>query len=128
MLLSLGQGATKRLPSSSRSEPSDAWNVGDVNPANGKPRKFMGWRLDSGLDDTKALREHIEPLLLFLGVKADALRELWLEYDLTLQCVGYYPASGHGVHLDREVVRRAAQLGLAFDFDFYYVDDPEKES
>jgi len=85
----------------------------------------MAWRLDSGLDDTQPLALHIDALLLIVGAREEDLRDLWLDYDLTIQCVGYYPASGHGVHFDREVVRRAARLGLAFDCDFYYLDDRE---
>jgi predicted P-loop ATPase/GTPase len=85
----------------------------------------MFWQLKSGLEDTAALEQHIESLLITLGTKAQALRELWVDYDLTIQCVGYYPGSGHGANLNREVVRRAAQLGLAVDLDFYYVADPD---
>ena len=107
--------------------PSEAWSAGDINPRNGKPRQSMFWQLKSGLDDTAALEQHIESLLLTLGTKAQALRDLWVDYDLTIQCVGYYPGSGHGSHLNREVVRRAAQLGIAFDLDFYYVADPEAD-
>ena len=107
--------------------PSEAWNVGDANPRNGKLRKFMSWRMNSGLDDTKPLAEHISTLLLWLQPKASDLRQLWVEHNLTLQCVGYFPPSGHGMHFDREQVRQAAQLGLALDLDFYYVDDHEHE-
>ena len=105
--------------------PSEAWNVGDKNPQNGKICKFMSWRLRSGLDDTQPLEQHIHNLLFRLHLKADPLRRLWLDYDLTLQCVGYFPPSGHGMHFNREQIRQAAQLGLAFDLDFYYVDDYE---
>ncbi len=108
-------------------QPSNAWNVGDVNPRNGKPRKNMRWELHSGLDDTHSLREHIDELLLMLGTKELAVRALWVEYDLTLQCVGYFLPMGHGAHLDREVVRQAAGLGLAFDLDFYFVEDLDAE-
>ena len=108
-------------------KPSEAWNVGDENPRNGKPRSFMSWRLNSGIDDTKPLDMHIEYLLLYLQTKADAIRNLWIEYDLTIQCVGYFPASGHGMHFNREQIRQAAQLGLSFDLDFYYVDDYEHD-
>jgi hypothetical protein len=101
--------------------------VGDVNPRNGKPRKNMRWELHSGLDDTHPLREHIDALLLTLGPKELAVRGLWVEYDLTLQCVGYFLPMGHGAHLDREVVRQAAGLGLAFDLDFYFVEDMDAE-
>jgi hypothetical protein len=104
-------------------EPSEAWNVGDQNPNHGKICKTMQRRLKSGLDDTHRLNEHVESLLLWLGPKADALRELCLEYDITLQCVGYYPPSGHGAHFNRETILQAASLGIALDLDFYYVDD-----
>ncbi len=103
--------------------PSQAWNIGDENPRTGKPRKFMSWRLSSGLEDTQPLDKHIHNILLLLHLKAESLRQLWLEYDLTLVCVGYFPPSGHGMHFNREQIRQAAQIGLAFDLDFYYVDD-----
>ena len=104
-------------------EPSEAWNMGDTNTHNGKPRKYMSWRLSSGLDDTQPLERHIENLFLYLNTKAEALRSLWVDYELTLQCVGYFPASGHGAHFNRDQIRYAAQLGLAFDLNFFYVDD-----
>lgn len=104
--------------------PSEAWDVGDVHPKSGKPRRFMCWQLRSGLDDTHSVDEHLRSLLAGLRLKAAELRELWVDYDLTLQCVGYYPPSaGSGMHFDREVVRQAAQLGLAIDCDHYFIDD-----
>lgn len=108
-------------------KPSQAWNIGDVNPRNGRPQNFMSWRRSSGLDDTRPLAEHIRALLAWVQPRASDLRQLWVEHDLTLQCVGYFPPSGHGMHFDREQVRQAAQLGLALDLDFYYVDDHEHD-
>jgi hypothetical protein len=103
--------------------PSNAWNIGDINLRNGKPWKYMQWRLKSCLDDQQPLDRHIDQLLLRLQSRVDALRQLWADYDLILQCVGYFPPSGHGMHFNREQIRKAAQFGLAFDLDFYYVDD-----
>ena len=102
--------------------PADAWSAGDINPRNGNVRQSMFWKLESGHDDKEPLDQHIDSLLLILGTKSQALRDLWVGYDLMINCVGYYPPSGHGAHLNREVVRQAAQLGIAFDFDFYYVE------
>jgi hypothetical protein len=105
-------------------EPANAWNIGDTNPRNGKPRTFMLWDIRSGLDDTQPLEQHVDRLLDCLSLKSDVLPKLWLEYDLVLQCVGYYPInSGPGIHLSRDVIRRAAQFGLSVDYDFYYVED-----
>ena len=105
-----GPGTHQQVTERLGLEPSEAWNIGDEGPR-GQARRFMSWRLSSGLDDKEPLERHIQSLLLLLGRKAEALRTLWIEYDLTLQCVGYFPASGHGVHFDREQLRQAAQLG-----------------
>ena len=104
-------------------QPSNAWSEGDENVRTGKPREFMSWVMNSGLDDTEPMEKHISSLLAFLGTKKSALHKLLAEYNLVIQCVGYYTPSGHGTHLDRETVREAAQLGLCFDMDYYYVDD-----
>jgi hypothetical protein len=107
--------------------PSDAWNADDLNPRTNKARGFMCWKLDSGLDDTHPLDRHIDQLLLLLGAKEAALRELWVDYDLQIVCTGHYPPSGHGLYLDREKVRQAAKAGVAFDLDFYFVDDHDDD-
>ena len=108
-------------------QPSEAWNVGDRSEQTGRVQKFMQWRLNSGLDDTAPLKDHIEALLLFLLPREEQLRKLWLDYDLFIQGVGHYAPSGHGVHLNREVVRQAARLGVAFDLDFYFFDDHDQD-
>lgn len=119
-----GPGKHEAITEKLGMKPSEAWNVGDINERNGQPRKFMRWHLRSGLDDTHPLEQHIEQLLLYFGPKAEAVRALWLEYDLTLECVGYYPHSrGPGAHFNREVIRQAAQYGFCIDCDFYFTED-----
>jgi len=118
-----GPGTHEEVTAKLGLEPSEAWNAGDVNPRSGKPRRSMYWAKRSGLDDKQPLDEHLKTLFLYLGSRSEALRSLWVEYDLTLQCVGHFPPSGHGLHFTREQVRQAAQLGLAIDLDFYFLDD-----
>jgi hypothetical protein len=119
----LGPGTHESVTDITGLKPSQAWNAGDRSEQTGRVQKLMRWRLDSGLDDTEPLERHIESLLLFLIPREEQLRKLWLDYDLVIQCVGYYPPSGHGAHLNREVIRQAARLGLALDLDFYYQDE-----
>lgn len=69
----------------------------DLFPAD---RERMRWELHSGLDDAHPLREHIESLLVVLGTRERSLRARWVDYDLILQCVGYYPPMSHGAHFD----------------------------
>ena len=52
--------------------------------------------MSSGLDDTRPLAEHIGALLLRLKIKAPALQQLWVEHDITLQCVGYFRLAAMG--------------------------------
>ncbi len=119
-----GSGTHEAITQRLGLNPSEAWNAGDINPRTGQPRKRTCWRLESGHDDTRPLDEHIRSLLSMVGTKAAEMRHLWVDHDLYLQCVGYYPrSSGSGMHFDREVVRQAAQLGLAIDCDHYFVDD-----
>jgi len=118
-----GPGPHAAVTAALQLTPSDAWNAGDVNPSTGRARRAMSWQLRSDLDDTRPLHAHVDALLTVLATRANELRGLWVDYDLVLQCVGHYPSGSHGVHLDREVVRRAASLGLAIDLDFYVVEE-----
>jgi hypothetical protein len=124
-----GPGTHEAISETLGLKPSEAWNIGDINPRNGRPRKDMHWGLGGSLDDTHPIEEHIQSLVLFFRPNSAALRSLWVEYDITLQCVGHYPLNhGPGIHLDREVVRQAAQLAMAIDCDMYWVDDGGHES
>ena len=51
------------------------------------------------------------------------IKQLSDEYELTIQCVGYYPGSNHGAHFNRESLKVLGKLGIALDLDFYFVDD-----
>ena len=118
-----GPGTHEEVTSIVGINPTEAWNVGDINPRNGKPRSFMSWHLSSGVDDRVALDSHLVVLFQRLRPKSEALRKLWVDFDIMLQCVGYFPATGHGQSFSREQIRQAAQLGLSLDLDFYYVED-----
>lgn len=104
-------------------DPSQAYSEGDPDLKTGKPRGFTHWRLNSGLDDTEVLERHIDAIILWLNRFPGAVKRLSEEYELTLQCVGWYPGPGHGAHLNREQIRVLGQLGIAVDFDFYFLDD-----
>ena len=104
-------------------EPTNAWNEGDNNPRNNMPRKFTSWQLESGLDDTKPIEEHLEILFSKLEPLKNKLLLLSKRHQIFIECVGYYPPSGHGMYLSPEIVNKAASMGAAFDLDFYYVSD-----
>ncbi|QTD46599.1 DUF4279 domain-containing protein [Ottowia testudinis] len=126
-LLIVGPGKHERITEILGIQPSDACNADETNWKTGRPCKRMFWKWKSGLDDTRPMQEHIEAILRWFHLKGDAVRELWVDYDLILECVGHYPAStGPGIYFNREIIRQVAQLGLAIDCDFYFVEDPHR--
>ena len=108
-------------------EPTNAWNQGDINKKNNMPRKFNSWQLESGLDDTNPIEAHLAELFAKLESVQERLLSLSKSCDIVIQCVGYFPASGHGIHLDKETVAKASCMGACFDLDFYYVSDNEHD-
>ncbi len=75
------------------------------------------------MDDTHPIDEHIEKLLSVLTPLKKELASLSKSYELTLQCVGYFHPSGHGIHFPKSTVEQIANLALCIDADFYYVSD-----
>lgn len=83
----------------------------------------MRWSLESGLDDTHPIDEHIENLFSMLLPLKKQLEKLSEKYELTIQCVGYFHPSSHGIHFSKSTIQQAAEMHLSLDADFYYVDD-----
>ena len=104
-------------------ECTNSWSEGDLNQRRGNPYTFMRWSLESGLDDTHPIDEHIEKLFSILFPLKEQLEKLSEKYELVIQCVGYFHPSGHGVHFSKNTIQRAAQMYLCIDADFYYVSD-----
>jgi hypothetical protein len=118
-----GDGTHQEITEILGIEPSLAWNPGDRSEQTGRVQKFMLWRKDSGLDDTKPIEEHIESIFFIIRQKHREIQELFFKgYDVGIQCAGYYPPSGHGTHISREIIRKAGKLNLSIDLSFYYLD------
>jgi len=118
-----GKGDSQLVTSILKIDPTNQWSEGEINPRNNKPRKFMCWNLTSGLDDTHAIEEHIGKLLEIIEPLKEELATLNKNYKVFIQCVGYFPPSGHGLHIDHKLIEKLYRLSLALDYDFYFVDD-----
>lgn len=120
----LGDGTHQEVTEILGIEPSLAWNAGEPSERTGRIQKGMLWQKDSGLDDKEELSNHIDAIFFMLGLRHKEVKELFFRgYDPYIQCVGYYPCSGHGKHLSRDIIRQAGQLNLAIDLDFYQISD-----
>ncbi|NVK21035.1 MAG: DUF4279 domain-containing protein [Kangiellaceae bacterium] len=104
-------------------EPTNCWNKGDINRANNRPRNQVSWQLESGLDDTHPIEEHLDKIFSILTPLKSELVKLSDKYNICIQCVGYYHPSQHGIHLDHSTLEKAYSIGASFDFDCYFVDD-----
>lgn len=118
-----GEGDCSVVSEKLKISPTNQWSEGDISPRTEKPYKFMSWQLESGLDDTRPLDEHINKLFAILEPFEKELNELGHKYDLCIQGVGYFPPSGHGIHLDKNMIQKSANLGVSVDMDFYYIGD-----
>ncbi len=118
----IGSGCHTKITDALGMEPTNSWSEGDIGP-NKRPRKETSWQLESGLDDTNPVEDHLNKLFKALEPIQEQIFALSQSYEIYIQCVGYFPPSGHGIHLDKEMITKAARLGAAFDLDFYYVSD-----
>jgi hypothetical protein len=114
----IGEGPHSEIGARLRLEPSRAWSAGDPRPGGGV-YPATKWFLESGLDRTRPLEEHVSALLPILESKAEAIRAMSPQYEIILQCVGYFENPSPGFHLDAPTIQRIAALGLAIDFDLY---------
>jgi hypothetical protein len=118
-----GEGSSEAVTSILKIEPTNQWSQGELNPRNNQPRKFMRWNLESGLDDTHPISAHIEKLLEILEPYQSELSELSKHYEVYIQCAGYFPCSGHGLNVSRNLIEKLYNLSLSLDYDFYFVED-----
>lgn len=118
-----GKGSCAPISEALGLECTNSWSEGDIRSRDGRPYKHMRWSLESGLDDTHSIDEHIKKLLSVLTPLKQKLASLSESYELTLQCVGYFHPSGHGIHFSQPTVEQIASLSLCIDADFYYVSD-----
>jgi len=83
----------------------------------------MSWNLESGLDDTHPIEKHIERLLEILEPLENELAKLSKNYEVYIQCVGYFPASSYGLSVSKNLIEKLHRLSLSLDYDFYFVED-----
>jgi hypothetical protein len=122
-----GSGSCENVTKIIGRKPNKAWSEGDLRPRGNSVYPFMMWTLDSGLEKTVPVEQHIEELFLWLNHKALAIRNLAPDYECLIQCVGTFDSS-HGIHIRPDQVRQAAHMGIGFSMDFYVTEELENDS
>jgi uncharacterized protein DUF4279 len=78
------------------------------------------WRLESSLERSRPLDEHIEELMKFAELRRDALDSVRADGDIDISC-GIFSADDAqgGFTFDSPLIQRLADLQLAVVFDVY---------
>jgi uncharacterized protein DUF4279 len=102
--------------------PSSSYDVGDPvshrRPKAGK-RKQALWLLESGLDESNPLDQHITALLDFIDAHRKGFAAIRPQCESDIFC-GVSSGGGQGgFALEPELVNRLADVGLAVVFDIY---------
>jgi Domain of unknown function (DUF4279) len=101
-------------------EPTKTWKTGDLIGKSILKFKHNGWFLEVKLTHSIDLEEHVQCLLEILSPAWDKLVEFGKIYDAEFNCVIYsYEAQGPGIHLNKQMLNRMAQLNAEFDVDYY---------
>ena len=99
--------------------PTESHNKNAPLPS-GRQRKSASWKRVSPLPrDTVFVSEHLESLLPLLEKHGATIMAAASKYCVGLQCVGYHTNANPGFHMDSDLIRRVAALGLSIDFDLY---------
>jgi hypothetical protein len=102
--------------------PTKTWRVNDlVHPKAGVRRKSNGWSLKSQLDKSAELDEHIKSIFEELQPSWQSLVEICKQYDALISCAVYRYQQIPAIDLDKDIVKKAAELNAGIDVDVYYL-------
>lgn len=124
----IGSGDTSGISELLDLSPWEQWNVGDEYERREKLfiRRSSAWQLNSGLDDTRPIEEHLHSLLGRLQPRKLQLLQLATQFKLQFVCVSYAYQSC-SFEIPMEVQRSATELGINFWFDGYCFGDIHEE-
>ena len=108
-------------------ESTDCWRKGDLNPRNGRERKFGRWSLYSRLPRSAELEAHISDVLLQLDANSVAFQKVSQAYGGCMQLFGYFHSYYTGLYFSPEIIQGLARYSLAVDHDFYYLHSDARE-
>lgn len=105
--------------------PSNAWQKGEPGKY-GQKMNNSGWEFRSPLPkDEVFLDAHISALINVLESKKGEIGALQRQYEVGINCVGYYKIANPGFHLDSTLIKKCADLNLSIDFDLYCLIEKE---
>ncbi|MGU3496631.1 DUF4279 domain-containing protein [Xanthobacteraceae bacterium A53D] len=110
-------------------QPSAAWAKGEAFQRNGRSftRRADGWRLDSGLNESAPMDDHVAALLTVLAPHRHGLLALPAGLRRQIVCVGHFWQS-FSWELDLGHQRLASDLGISFWIEAYALSETAEEA
>jgi hypothetical protein len=108
-------------------KPSEAWAKGERNERTHRERKFSRWSLNSRLERSASLEDHVKDVLEQALPKADQFRQVGDQYEVGVQLVGYFYNDYPGFGLIPAAISGLAHLKVGIDCDFYYLYSDTRE-
>jgi Domain of unknown function (DUF4279) len=119
------EGDAEQISELLQLEPTETWHKNEIS-AQGHPREFSNWKLQSPLPRTEIFQDsHLLAILDILEQKRELVLQVISTFECGLQCVGYYASEHPGFHMDSQLISRIAAFGLSVDFDLYCWCDHE---
>jgi hypothetical protein len=108
-------------------KPSEAWTKGEQNERTHRERKFSRWSLNSRLERSASLEDHLKDVLEQALPKTEQFRQVGEEYQVGVQLVGYFYNDYPGFGVDQDSISGLARLNVGIDCDFYYLYSQSRE-
>jgi Domain of unknown function (DUF4279) len=108
-------------------QPSESWIKGSRSERTHLERKFSRWSLNSRLERTASLEDHVRDVLEQTLSVAEQIRHIGETFTAYVQLVGWFHNDYPGFGLDSELISGLAQLNVGIDCDFYYLYSDRRE-
>ncbi|MEO9971583.1 MAG: DUF4279 domain-containing protein [Hyphomonadaceae bacterium] len=120
-----GAGSSQKITDVLGLKPTKEWSEGDpwIRSGQNTKRFFMHWDLESGLEHSADLNDHIRAIMMKLRSKRSAVLELVGPYDVKITCVSY-DRTNFSFELDFGLQRQLTDFGIRLWFDTYLASDP----
>jgi hypothetical protein len=107
--------------------PSESWMKGDRNERTHFERKFSRWSLNSRLQATDKLEDHVEDVLDQLRPIAERVKNVRARFDGHMELVAHFYEPYPGLTFEAKTLLDMGHMQLAMDMDFYYMYSDRRE-
>lgn len=107
--------------------PTNSWRTGDlIDPRLKKRRKYNAWIVESQLDKSAELDEHIKAVFEKLQPGWESLVKISPQFDTFICGVIYAYSYIPAINFDKYIIQKAGELNAGIDVDLYSFLENEK--